>query len=68
MILDNPKFVEQGLTYDDVLLVPAYSDVLPRDVKINSYFSKNIPLNLLLLNLQTKKVDYSIIIFKAHNK
>ena len=38
MIQDNTKFIEQGLTYDEVLLVPDYSDVLPRDVKINSYF------------------------------
>src|SRR6478609_8922535 len=39
------KFVPEGLTYDDVLLVPAYSEVLPREVNISSYFSKNIKLN-----------------------
>ena len=27
----NEKFVEEGLTYDDVLLIPAYSDIIPRD-------------------------------------
>ncbi len=39
------KFVPEGLTYDDVLLVPAYSEVLPREVSISSWFSKNIRLN-----------------------
>ena len=40
------KFVGEGLTYDDVLLVPAFSDVLPREVNIQSKFSKNISLNV----------------------
>ena len=40
------KFIGQGLTYDDVLLVPAFSDTLPRDVSIKTKFSKNIPLNI----------------------
>lgn len=35
----------EGLTYDDVLLVPAYSEILPREVDITSRFSKNIMLN-----------------------
>ena len=59
MIQDNTKFVEQGLTYDDVLLVPAYSDVLPRDVKINSYFSKNIPLNIPIISAAMDTVTES---------
>jgi IMP dehydrogenase len=41
----NSKIVGEGLTYDDVLLVPAYSEVLPREVSIASLFSKNILLN-----------------------
>lgn len=41
----SSKFVKEGLTYDDVLLVPAYSEVLPREVNIQTMFSKNIPLN-----------------------
>ena len=32
------KFVGEGLTYDDVLLVPAYSEVLPREVSVKSRF------------------------------
>lgn len=39
------KFVSEGLTYDDVLLVPDYSEILPRDVSLISYFTKNIKLN-----------------------
>jgi IMP dehydrogenase len=39
------RFVPEGLTYDDVLLVPGYSEVLPREVSISSFFTKNIKLN-----------------------
>ncbi len=39
------RFVPEGLTYDDVLLVPGYSEVLPREVNISSNFTKNIRLN-----------------------
>ena len=39
------RFVPEGLTYDDVLLVPGYSEVLPREVNISSYFTKTIKLN-----------------------
>lgn len=35
-----------GLTFDDVLLIPAYSDVLPRSVNLQTKFSRNIPLNI----------------------
>ena len=41
----DSKFVGEGLTYDDVLLVPAHSEVLPREVEINSYFTRKIKLN-----------------------
>lgn len=41
----SQKIVGLGLTYDDVLLVPAYSCVLPKDVCIKSRFSRNITLN-----------------------
>ncbi len=36
----------EGLTFDDVLLIPAYSEVLPRDVQLSTPFTKNISLNL----------------------
>ena len=45
MAVDSSKFIGEGLTYDDVLLVPAYSEVLPREVDIRTKFSKNISIN-----------------------
>ena len=45
MSLKNLTQIQEGLTYDDVLLVPAYSEVLPRDVRLKSSFTKNIHLN-----------------------
>ena len=45
MTLFSDRFTTEGLTYDDVLLVPAYSEVLPREVQIKSKFSRNITLN-----------------------
>lgn len=45
MPVDNSKFLGEGLTYDDVLLVPAYSEVLPREVEIRTKFSRNIFIN-----------------------
>jgi IMP dehydrogenase len=45
----SPEIIE-GLTYDDVLLIPAYSEVLPRETVIQSYFSKNIILNAPLVS------------------
>lgn len=50
MFTDTSKFVGEGLTYDDVLLLPAYSDVLPREVKINSRFSRNIKVNIPMVS------------------
>ncbi|MBR6691690.1 MAG: IMP dehydrogenase [Bacteroidaceae bacterium] len=40
------KIVMDGLTYDDVLLVPAYSEVLPKEVSLKTRFSRNIELNV----------------------
>lgn len=40
------KIIGEGLTYDDVLLVPAYSEVLPREVEIRTWFTRNIQLNI----------------------
>ena len=36
----------EGLTFDDVLLIPAYSEVLPRDINLSTRFSRNISLNI----------------------
>lgn len=46
-MLNNPdKFFGEGLTYDDVLILPAYSEILPREVDVSTYFSRNIKLNI----------------------
>ena len=45
MSLQNLNQVVEGLTYDDVLLAPAYSEVLPREVELKSKFSRNITVN-----------------------
>ena len=45
MSFAQDKITSEGLTFDDVLLLPAYSEVLPREVSIRSHFSKNILLN-----------------------
>lgn len=43
--MDSKKLLGEGLTYDDVLLVPAYSEVLPREVDIKTRFTRNITIN-----------------------
>lgn len=48
--MQDEKFAWEGLTFDDVLLVPARSKVLPRDVEISTQLSRNIRLNLPLLS------------------
>ena len=45
MSLTNINEIKEGLTYDDVLLVPAYSEVLPRDVQLKSKLTRNIEVN-----------------------
>ena len=40
------KVVMEGLTFDDVLLIPAYSQVLPREVTLATKFSRNIELQI----------------------
>lgn len=43
---DSEKFVEGGLTYDDVLLIPSYSNIIPKDTDLRTKFSRNIQLNI----------------------
>ena len=50
MQLDPHKFVAEGLTYDDVLLVPAYSEILPREVDTSSLLTRNIRLNVPIVS------------------
>ncbi len=44
------KFVKEGLTFDDVLLVPARSDILPREVSVKTVLSESLQLNIPLIS------------------
>jgi IMP dehydrogenase len=50
MALNPSKFLFEALTYDDVLLVPAYSDVLPRETDSSGYLTENIKLNIPIIS------------------
>jgi IMP dehydrogenase len=63
MPVNSSKFVGEGLTYDDVLLVPAYSEVLPREVDTTSYFTKKIKLNTPIVSAAMDTVtEYQLAI------
>lgn len=53
------KIIGEGLTYDDVLLIPNYSEVLPREVNIQSRFSRNITLNVPIVSAAMDTVTES---------
>lgn len=55
----SEKIVSEALTFDDVLLVPAYSEVLPRQVEIRSRFSRNIELNTPIVSAAMDTVTES---------
>ncbi|PKB17667.1 IMP dehydrogenase [Flavobacterium sp. 5] len=55
----DSKIIGEGLTYDDVLLVPNYSNVLPREVSIKSKFSRNITLNVPIVSAAMDTVTES---------
>lgn len=55
----DPTQLDSFLTYDDVLLQPGYSEVLPADVKINSRFSKNIELKIPIVSAAMDTVTES---------
>ncbi|WP_347374911.1 IMP dehydrogenase [Aequorivita sp. Q41] len=59
MTAHNNKILGEGLTYDDVLLVPAYSEVLPREVSIATKFSRNITLNVPIVSAAMDTVTES---------
>ena len=59
MPISDTKFFGEGLTYDDVLLVPAYSEVLPRDTNLSSMFSRNIELKVPIVSAAMDTVTES---------
>ena len=50
MIENSNKFIGEGLTYDDVLLVPAFSEILPYETNLSSKFSRNISINTPIIS------------------
>src|SRR3954464_3117589 len=50
MPLDNSKFLFEALTYDDVLLVPAYSEILPRETSTSGLLTSNISINIPIVS------------------
>jgi len=61
MSLHTDKLVGEGLTFDDVLLVPAYSEVLPRNVDISTHFSRNIVLRAPIVSAAMDTVTESAL-------
>jgi len=59
MALQDINQVKEGLTFDDILLVPAYSEVLPRDVQLKSKISKNISVNTPIVSAAMDTVTES---------
>lgn len=57
--INNDKFVKEGLTFDDVLLIPQKSEVLPKEVDISTYLTKKIKLNIPLMSAAMDTVTES---------
>src|SRR3989344_8898801 len=57
----SPKMLGQGLTFDDVLLVPGYSEVLPKDVSTKTRLTKNITLHIPLMSAAMDTVTESVM-------
>ena len=59
MSFDSEKLISEGLTYDDVLLVPAQSDVLPRETDLSTRFTRNINLKIPIVSAAMDTVTES---------
>ncbi|RCW92701.1 IMP dehydrogenase [Winogradskyella arenosi] len=59
MTAHENKIVGEGLTYDDVLLVPAFSEILPREVSITTKFTRNITINIPVISAAMDTVTES---------
>ncbi|MEI6880759.1 MAG: IMP dehydrogenase [Bacteroidota bacterium] len=59
MINDNNKFFGEGLTYDDVLVLPSFSEILPRDVDTSTLLTRNIRINIPMLSAAMDTVTES---------
>ncbi len=59
MMTREEKFCKEGLTFDDVLLIPAESDVLPKDIDVSTQLTKNITLNMPIMTAAMDTVTES---------
>ncbi|MEA3496519.1 MAG: IMP dehydrogenase [Bacteroidota bacterium] len=59
MLNNSNKFIGKGLTYDDVLIVPAYSEIMPRDVDLKTKLSRNIDINIPFISAAMDTVTES---------
>jgi len=59
MSLDSSKLLHEALTYDDVLLLPSYSEILPRETDISTSLTRNIKLNIPLVSAAMDTVTES---------
>ncbi|GMT44966.1 MAG: inosine-5'-monophosphate dehydrogenase [bacterium] len=59
MAMENEKFLGEGLTYDDVLLIPAHSVILPRETDLTTRFSRNIELKIPIVSAAMDTVTES---------
>ncbi|WP_422162728.1 IMP dehydrogenase [Polaribacter sp.] len=60
-MINESKILGEGLTYDDVLLVPAFSQVLPREVSIQTKFTRNITINVPIVSAAMDTVTESAL-------
>ena len=58
---NQPHTIPEGLTYDDVLLLPGYSEVLPRETDISTFFTRNIKLNVPIVSAAMDTVTESAL-------
>ena len=66
MLTNTDKFLFEALTYDDVLLAPAYSEILPRDTNTQTQLTRNIALNVPLISAAMDTVtEYQLAIAMA---
>jgi IMP dehydrogenase len=59
MLNQSDKFYSEGLTYDDVLVLPAYSEILPRDVNTSTMLSRNIEIKIPIVSAAMDTVTES---------
>ena len=59
----SDKIVMEGLTFDDVLLIPARSEIIPRDVNVATRFTRDIPLSVPIVSAAMDTVtEYELAI------